>query len=81
MHKANRHQPWVDRASCDDIFDDLTLQMTSRPRLTSKKAKIKQTSEQHKSGLKLILGTTEIICIGSHARIVAEYKVMNDVIL
>ena len=46
-----------------------------------KKAKIKQTSEEHKSGLKLILGTPEIICIGSHARIVAEYKVVDDVIL
>ena len=49
--------------------------------MTSKKAKIKQTSEEHKSGLKLILGTLEIICIGSHARIVAEYKVVDDVIL
>ena len=81
MHNANRHQPWVDLASFDDFFHDLTLQMTSRPRLTSKKAKIKQTSEEHKSGLKLILGTPEIICIGSHARIVAEYKVVDDVIL
>ena len=46
-----------------------------------KKAKIKQTSEEHKSGFKLILGTPAIICIGSHTRIVAEYKVVNDVIL
>ena len=49
--------------------------------MTSKKAKIKQTSEEHKSGLKLILGTPEIICIGSHARIVAEYEVVDDVII